>query len=99
MSDRKDVHGLEGFRFAVGLSSVIELEVEPGQIVTAFKYFNGGTLELVSGQTAAPWGLGYVFGVGEAIEIDSSTNTYFAATGSTVTVMALRGRSAGFENV
>lgn len=95
MSDRRDVHGLEGFRFDVGLSAPVGITVQPGQIVTAFKYFSGGTLEIVSGQTTSPWGLGYVFSVGEALEIDSSTTTYFAATGATVTVMALRGKSAG----
>lgn len=97
MSDRRDVHGLEGFRFDVGLSTIIGVTVQPGQIVTAFKYFDGGTLEIVSGSTPSPWGLGYVFGVGEALEIDSSSTSFFAATGATVTVMALRGRSAGIN--
>lgn len=93
--DRRDIHGLEGFRFAVGLSSVIGVTVVSGQIATVFKYFTGGSLEIVSGLTASPWGLGYLFGTTEAVAIDQSTTVYFAASGSTCTVMALRGRSAG----
>ena len=94
--DRRDIHDLGGFRVSVGLSSIIGVTVSAGQIATVFKYFTGGSLEIVSGYTASPWGLGYLFSVGEAVQIDQSTTIYFAATGSTAEIMALRGRSAGF---
>jgi hypothetical protein len=97
--DRRDVHGLEGFRFDVGLSSIIGVTVQPGQIASVFKHFSGGSLEIVNGSTTSPWGLGYLFATNEAVQIDSSTTVYFAASGATVTVMGLRGRSSGFEDV
>lgn len=97
--DRRDIFGLEGFRVSVGLSSVIGVTIVPGQIATVVKYFTGGTLELVNGLTPSPWGMGYVFGSTEALAIDQSTTAYFAATGATVTVMMVRGRSAGYEGV
>jgi hypothetical protein len=93
--DRRDIHGLEGFRFSVGLSTIIGVTVVAGLNASVFKYFSGGSLEIVTGSTPIPWGLGYLYGTSEAVQIDNSTTVYFAATGSTATVMALRGRSAG----
>lgn len=95
MAKDDDVHSGLGQRFIIGLSTIIGVTVVAGQVGTIFKYFSGGTLEI--GGATLTWGNGYVFAVGEAICMDNAGTFYFAATGSTVTMMSLRGRSAGIE--
>jgi hypothetical protein len=95
MAKDDDVHSGLGQRFFVGLSTIFGVTVAPGQVGAIYKYFSGGTLEI--GGATLTWGNGYVFAVGEAISMDSAGTFYFASTGSTSTLMVLRGRSAGIE--
>lgn len=95
MAKDDDVHSGLGQRFAIGLSQIVGVTVTSGQCAAIYKYFSGGTLEI--GGATLTWGNGYVFSPGEAIAMDSAGTFYFAATGATVVLMVLRGRSAGIE--
>lgn len=95
MAKDDDIYSGFGQRIAVGLSTIVGVTVVAGQVGSIFKYFSGGTLEI--GGATLLWGNGYVFAVGEAIQMDNAGTFYFAATGATVVMMSLRGRSAGIE--
>lgn len=98
MSDRNSVYSAYGVRYAVGLSSILQIGTERGLIATTVKYFSGGSLELVgfdSTGATITWGSGYLFSPRETLNIDNSGDIFLAATGATVIAMVVRGRSAG----
>lgn len=56
------------------------------------KLVTGGTLEIVSGNTASPWGLGYYLSATEVVSFGQYTGTIFlCSSGATSTVAILRG--------
>lgn len=102
-----DVNGLLGERLVVGPGATLALLVTPqaGQVSQTLKYFSGGSAEIVqagAGLTATGTtlvnlaGTGYLLGTTEAINISGPARYYIIATGSTTTLMSLRGLSAGF---
>lgn len=97
-----DISVLGATRFAVGLSAIIEMK--PGQrlYATSMKILSGGgTLEIVqcpaalSGSSALGWGVGYPVGGLEVISTVGPAVSYWAATGATMVVGALLGRTNG----
>ena len=97
MARDHDIYWLNPTRFFVGLSAVIGVSVVAGLNAVVLKNFGGGSLELVDGTTASPWGLGYLFGSNEVLQMDHAGSIFLAATGATATVMMIRGKSTGFE--
>lgn len=93
-STQKETYVLGATRIAVGLSAIIKITP------TAYQYFNnmkmvtaGGTLEIVpvptalTGASAAGWGNGYPFTIGEVVNSGiGGCAIYLAATGATVVV-------------
>lgn len=94
MAREADIHSFEGQRVTIGLSSIIGITLTAGQVATLVKYLSGGTLEF--GGASLSWGQGYVVSANEAVAADSSGTLYACATGSTVVVCILRGKSSGF---
>lgn len=92
---RIDVDSLVGRQISVGLSQIIGVTVSAGQNSVSFYRFSGGSL-LVGGLTLN-WTNGYIMQSNQIVNVQSAGTFYLAAVGSTVTVMLLFGRTAGFE--
>ena len=87
---------IEAFSLTVGTSSILGLTAMPGQVGLIIRMFaNTATLQV--GGASLTWGLGGILsGNTTAFQLVKATGTvYFAATGATVTIGILRGRSAG----
>jgi hypothetical protein len=89
-------------RFAVGLSGTIRFSPGPQQIVATMKIFSGGgTLEIVecppalTGSSGVLQGTGYPVGASEILQINGPAVMYFAATGATMVVAVMIGRTVG----
>lgn len=62
------------------------------------KLVSGGTLEIVSGFTASPWGLGYYLSATEVVSLGQFSGTiYLCSAGATSTVAILRGFNGWFQ--
>lgn len=92
MSNRNDIYAVDGYLVTVGLSQVLGITITGGVNSSIIKHFAGGTLEI--GGSTLTWGQGYPFSVGEAISFNRSCTVYLAATGATVTVAVLDGKSS-----
>lgn len=94
MSRSLDINALNSGRISVGLSTVIGLTLTATQIAAVIKLVSGGTLEIVSGHTAAPWGLGYYLSATEVVSFGQLNGTvYLCSSGATSTVAYLKGFS------
>lgn len=95
MRSDDEIQSLLPVRVAVGLSQVIGVTVTAGQIATTLKYFSGGSLEIVSGNTASPWGLGYLLGTTETYNANMIGTLYLAASGATAIAHVVMGKTSG----
>lgn len=102
MMTQNDASVLGATQFAVGLSAIIKMQP------TAYQYFQkikilsgGGTLEIVTppaaltGVSASGWGAGYPVGASEVISTDGPAVFYLAASGATMSVAMMIGRTTG----
>lgn len=99
-ADRDSVYSAYGQMQSIGLSTITGITAIAGLNAIQITHFAGGTLELVGFNSAGAsltWGQGGLFLPFEPVSIDCSGNLYLAATGATVTVRILRGRSAGIS--
>lgn len=95
MSDRDDISTPIGQIFAVGLSSIIQIDPSPGQNSIVIKGVTFSSLEI--GGATLSWGIGYPFSIGEALSFNGMGAFYLAASGQTALVAIFRGRSTGYE--
>lgn len=87
---------------APGATLAVYLAPIAGQNTTLLKYFSGGTLQLIGvpygvtlsgSELVSAVGNHYVIGLNEILSFDGPITCYLQATGATVTVMALRGKT------
>jgi len=97
-SDMQDTHGLVAERFTFAASTtVLAFTVSPGQNAMIFKLLSGGTFEIVSGSSFVA-GNGYPMAANEILTLDHRQTIFALASGATVQIATLKGRSAGFES-
>lgn len=100
------VYGLGSTRIVVPVGATNALLFTPivGQNGTLFKYWSGGTLEVIgvpAGVTLTAQNLAdangnhYLLGTSEVLSLDGPARFYLSSTGSTTVLMALIGKSAG----
>jgi hypothetical protein len=95
-NDRSEIYGSIAERFTLAATtSVYAFTVSPGQNAMIFKLLSGGTFEIVSGSSFVA-GNGYPLGANEVLTLDASGTIYGMASGATVVLATLKGRSAGF---
>ena len=85
-------------RISVGLSQIVKIQPAGFQSAISFKILSGGgTLEVVNAATltGTGWGTGYPLGASEVMNVNGSAICYVAATGATMVLAALVGRTAG----
>jgi hypothetical protein len=99
---QNDIHVLGATRIPVGLSAIVRVLPSAYQYAECYKILSGaGTLEIVSpppalsGSSAAGWGQGYPIGASEVQNIGGPAAFYLAATGATMTIAMIIGRTAG----
>lgn len=91
MRSHDDIELLTTQRIAVGLSAIIGVTLIASQTATTWKYFSGGSLEIVNGTSPSPWGLGYIVGTSEIFNCNMTGTFYLAASGATAVVHLVRG--------
>lgn len=96
------MHVIGSTRIPVGLSAIISIKPTDFQYAESWKIFSGGgTLEIVpvpialSGSSAAGWATGYPVGANEVVSVGGPAAFYLAATGATMVVAMMIGRTAG----
>lgn len=108
MGREADIYGIVGERVIVTPGATLARFLFPiaGQNSWIVKNVDGGTLEIL-GATIGPGrtlplsdlvslsGTGYLMGFYEALTIEGPASFYLSCTGSTGTVMLLRGKSPG----
>jgi hypothetical protein len=99
---QNDIHVIGATRIPVGLSAIIPIIPTAYQYADCLKIFSGGgTLEIVapplalSGSSCVGWGQGYPLGASEVQSIGGPAVMYLAATGATMVVTMMIGRTAG----
>ncbi len=97
MGREKIIFDLVPSRVAVGLSSIIGITALAGQQALSLEYFDGGTLLIVNPGASMGWANGFIVPDSAILSFDAAGTIWLAATGATVTVNVLRGRSQGFE--
>lgn len=108
MADDNRIFGLNTIPFIVPPGATLALLVEgvQGQGAQLLKYGSGGSCQIIGvtlGTTMTAAQLvsagnsgGYLMGTSEAVSIDGAARYYLMATGSTATIMQIRGLTAGY---
>lgn len=84
-----EVFDLNAIRLNIGLSAIIGITIVANQTAIAIKSFSGGSCEI--GGASLTWGQGWL--LQETISLAGRGTFYLAASGSTATVMILKGLS------
>ncbi len=87
-------HSLTVAQIEIGLSASVNVTGAAYQNGYIFKKFSGGTLAIVSGESAIA-SSGYIIGDNESINLDGPANFWLAAAGATCVVHAFWGQSGG----
>lgn len=101
MGRELDVYAMGSTRFYVGTSAIVQVGPTDNQLSLTLKLFSGNSLEIVSrpaalsGSSAAGWGIGYMIGASEVVNVSGPARYYLAATGATAQVHVLIGYSQG----
>ena len=104
MATQSEVLAAGATLFYVGLSALIKVAPAPFTFGMYLKNVaGGGTLELapipngysLSGSGCTGWGGGYPIAAGETIALDGPATFYLAASGATMTVALVMGKTAG----
>lgn len=108
MSRDSDIYGVNTLPIIVppGATLAVLREGAAGQAATLLKWYSGGSISIIGctvGSTLTAAELvsagnsgGYILGTAEALSVDGPTRFYLMATGTTATVMQIRGLTSGF---
>lgn len=104
MSSNNLVHVVGGTQIYIGLSAIVKVAASANQRQIHFRNDSAGNCEIVpipvalEGASAAGWGLGYLLGTGEIINMTTAwgpATYYLAASGSTGILSAIVGYGPG----